>query len=385
MPRFHVAELRPLGTSIMRAAGATAEEADLIIDHALAALLSGEGNHGMELGTQYIDSIESGLLKPGTEIEILRQTETTLLVDGGMNFGHYVSHHTMLRLIDMAKEHHVAAGSIRYQGHVGRLIDYTAMAAEAGMIALMVVDGAWGPKFVAPYGGLDRRLGNNPFSMTVPSKTGGTVGFDMTTSAGSFMKIMRARDLGEPIPEGWIIDKYGRDTTDPNDFWEGGSVLPIGGPLAHKGYVLSFIIEVLADVLSGMEFREEPDRPWPAVDGCFMALFDVEAFRPLEDFKDDLADMTAYIKSSSPAEGSAGVFYPGERSHLTARKRAVDGVVIPDTVWREIVEQAAKYGLLDSVPAATWLEGENEFSLGEIEAGPLDETSDGGHRNRLGF
>lgn len=350
MPRFHAQDLRPVGTAVMEAAGATAEEAALIIDHALAALLSGEANHGIELGTQYIGSIRSGILRPGAPMTIEKETPTTLMVNGNFGFGHYVSHHTMLRLIDKAKEHNVAAASIKYQCHVGRLIDYTAMAADAGLIALMMTDGAWGPKFMAPHGGRERRLGVNPWSMALPSAEAGTVGFDMTSGTVSFMKVMRARDLGHDIPEGWILDRDGRPTTDPNAFWEGGSVLPLGGVQAHKGYVLTFMIEALADVLSGMEYVAEPDRPWPIVDGCFMALFDVKAFRPLEDFTRDLSGFIGYVKSSAPAVDSPGVFYPGERSAISRVARAADGVDIPDDVWSSILAYVDEFGLGELVP-----------------------------------
>jgi uncharacterized oxidoreductase len=305
----------------------------------------------MELGTQYIPSIEAGILKPGTPITIERETATTLMVHGNFNFGHYVSHHVMQRLIAMAKAHHVAAASIKYQCHVGRLVDYTAMAAREGMVALMMTDGAWGPKFMAPWGGRERRLGVNPFSIALPSDTEGVVAFDMTAGTVSFMKIIRAREQGQPIPEGWLIDKDGRPTTDPNAFYEGGSVLPLGGVQGHKGYALSFMIEALADVLSGMEFREDPTRPWPIIDGCFMAVFNVEAFRPLVDFKRDLRWFIDYVKSSPPAEGSPGVFYPGERSHLNAVRASREGVHIPDDVWARILEYVTRYGLQDVVPA----------------------------------
>lgn len=350
MPRFRAEDVRPLGIAVMQGAGATEEEAALVVDHHINSILMGEEDHGFPLGTQYIRDIEGGTIKPGAPMTIEKETPTTLLVNGNFNFGHYVSHHVMLRLIEKARTQNVAAGSIRYQCHVGRLIDYTAMAAEAGMVALMMCDGAWGPKFMAPHGGRERRLGINPWSIALPSDTGGVVGFDMTAAVSSGSKVSRARERGEPVPEGWIIDKDGRPTTDPNDFWNGGSFLPAGGVVAHKGYALCFMIEALADVLSGMEFREEPERPWPIIDGCFMALFNVEAFRPLIDFKRDLGGFIEWVKSSPPAEGSPGVFYPGERSTLTKARRQREGIDIPQFIWDRIVDYAKRYGVDDLVP-----------------------------------
>src|SRR4051812_27273951 len=118
MPTFAVEELRPLGEAILLAAGATEEEARLVVDHCLAAHLTGEDNHGLEQVVWYTDAIRRGLLRPGTPYTVDRETDTTLLVNGNFNFGHYVSHHVMQRLIKKARSHHVAAGSIKYQTHV---------------------------------------------------------------------------------------------------------------------------------------------------------------------------------------------------------------------------------------------------------------------------
>lgn len=352
MPRFDVDSLKPLGMSILEAAGATDEEARLVVDHCIASHLSGEDNHGLEQVVWYSDWIEKGVLKPASGMTIEKESDTTLLVNGNLNFGHYVSHHTMLRLIDKARMHNVAAASIRYQTHVGRLIDYTSMAAEQGMIAMMMCDGAWGPKWVSPTGGRERRLGVNPWSMALPSDVDGTVGFDMTTGAISGTKIWRAVEEKRPIPEGWILDRAGNHTTDPEDYGRGGSMLPMGGPQAYKGYVLNFVIEALGDILSGMDYRPDPERPEGVIDGCFMAIFNVEAFRPLVDWTRDLSGFIEWVKSSELAAGASAIYYPGERSNLNAKRRRVEGIVIPDDVWRRIADCAERYGVADRVPAA---------------------------------
>jgi len=343
MPRFRIEDLRVLGRQVLQAAGATDEEAGLVVGHAIASMLSGEENHGLQPGLQYIQAIKDGTLKPGSPITVIKETPTTLMVDGNFNFGHYVSHHVMLRLIEKARVNFVAAGSIRYQCHVGRLADYTTMAAKEGMIALMMTDGAWGTKFVAPWGGREPRLGVNPFSMALPSDLEGTVCFDMTAGSVSMGKVARAREQGERIPEGWLIDKAGKPTTDPNAFFEGGSVLPMGGVVGHKGYAITFFIEALADILSGMEWEEDATRPWPIVDGAFIAVFNVEAFRSLIDFKRDMKSFAEHVKSSAPAEGSPGVFYPGERSYLNSVKRLQEGLTIPDWAWQRVVALTKEY------------------------------------------
>jgi LDH2 family malate/lactate/ureidoglycolate dehydrogenase len=352
MPLFSASELAPLGMGILRAAGATDEEARIVLDHCISSHLSGESNHGLEQVVWYTDAIKKGLLKPATPYTIERETDTTLLVNGNFNFGHYVSHHVMARLLDKAETSNVAAASIKYQGHVGRLIDYTSMAARRGFIAMMMCDGAWGRKRVAPTGGKSPRLGVNPWSMTVPSATGGgVVGFDMTSGSVSGTKLWRAQATGQDVPLGWVQDADGRPTTDAHAIEHGGAMLPMGGVGgSHKGYVLSFMIEALANVLCGMEFRENLSKGDVVIDGCFMAVFKVTAFRAIEDWKSDLNGLIEYVKSSEPAADSDGVFYPGERSYLATVERAESGVEIADDVWQRILECADDWGVRELAP-----------------------------------
>jgi LDH2 family malate/lactate/ureidoglycolate dehydrogenase len=354
VPFFEPGPLSEFGVKILEANGVPPHVAEVVIHHAIASLLSGEENHGIELGTQYIPAVRAGRLQPTVEPRILKETASTMLVDGGYNFGHYVSHWTIERMIESVRRNQVSIASIRNQGHVGRLMDYTAMAAEAGFVAIMMTDGAFGRRSVAPYGGKDRRLGVNPFSMAVPSDLDGVLGFDMTSGAVSKTKIRMARQRGEPIPKGWLLDKDGRDTTDPDDFYRDGSVMPFGGDLAYKGYALIYMIEILADILAGMEFKENHEkigydddhtRPTLVVDGALLIVFDVEAFRPLAEFTADVSEMTRYVKSSALAPGSAGIFYPGERSARNRAERLVSGVGIPDHCWTKIMGYADEAGL----------------------------------------
>ena len=162
--------------------------------------------------------------------------------------------------IDKAKEHGVAAMTVHYQSHVGRVGDYPTMAVNEGMIGLVTADSGAGPKNAAPFGGLARRLGTNPISIGVPSDLEGPVLLDMATSAVAMGKINLQRSRNEPVPLGWIVDKDGNPTTDPNDYFAGGAILPVGADQGHKGYGLSFMVEMFSGLLTGLGFGIDPRR-----------------------------------------------------------------------------------------------------------------------------
>lgn len=59
----------------------------------------------------YIDRFEQGILNPVTNIEVLRETPTTLVYDAHNGMGMVASHSMMEKLIKKAKTYGMAAGA----------------------------------------------------------------------------------------------------------------------------------------------------------------------------------------------------------------------------------------------------------------------------------
>src|SRR5207237_7248009 len=157
---------------------------------------------------------------------------------------------------------------------------------------------------------------------------------DMATSAVAAGKIQLAVARGEEIPRGWIIDAEGRHTTDPMEYRKGGALLPLGGSEGYKGSGLAALVEVLCGLLTGLGFGFEPTGRHN--DGCFMAVFNVAAFRPLRDFKKEVAEFARYLKATPPSEGSTGVFYPGEIEYIREQQRRKSGIEVEDATWGKL-------------------------------------------------
>ena len=148
---------------------------------------------------------------------------------------------------------------LRNCGHLGRLGDWAEMAAEAGQVSLHFLNTS-GAQRVAPFGGSDRRLSTNPMAIGVPLAGAPPAILDITTSTVAEGKLMVASNKGEHVPEGWIVDKHGRPTTDPKDFYDGGALLTIG---AHKGSGLSILTDLLAGAVTTGS-SSDPGRHDPA-------------------------------------------------------------------------------------------------------------------------
>jgi uncharacterized oxidoreductase len=233
------------------------------------------------------------------------------------------------------------------QSHIGRLASYPLLAAAEGMIAMITADSGRSPKAVAPYGGAKARLGTNPLCFAIPSNLDGPLVFDMATSAAAAGKINVATARGEQVPSGWLIDAEGRPSTDPKVLKAGGALLPLGGTEGYKGTGLAAIVEILSGLLTGLGFGVEPTGRHN--DGCFMAVFNVAAFRDLGTFRNEVTEFAQYLKATPTAQGFSEVFYPGEVEYRKEQDRRKNGIQVEDATWGKLRDLAQGYGLTDKL------------------------------------
>ena len=347
MPTIPADRLTHIAAELLVGSGASPEEAEIISRHSIGANLAGHDSHGIIQIPTYIDRVQRGHIVPGAEFEIVKDTPTTTVVDGHWGFGYVVSERLMNMTIEKARQNSVAAATVFRQSHVGRVADYPIMAAKQGMIGIMTADSGRSSKSVVPFGGREPRLGTNPICIAMPSNLEGVMFIDMATSAVAAGKLGVAVARGYDIPEGWILDKDGNQTTDPNDLRSGGAILPLGGPEGHKGYGLSVMVEILSGVLTGLGFGHDPSGRHN--DGCFMAAFDVAAFRDPEEFKAEVTEFAQYLKGTPTASGFDEVFYPGELEHKREQQLLAEGIYVEDATWSRLKTLAQDFNLTQSL------------------------------------
>ncbi|MCA8988545.1 MAG: Ldh family oxidoreductase [Planctomycetaceae bacterium] len=340
MPVFTHEQLFHLGQTILQAGGASESEAQVVAQELASANLVGHDSHGVMRLVQYCDFIRDGHIKPGVVPEIIREGAAFLVVDAHFSFGQVASSFTMERLQTKARDCGTANAFIRNCNHVGRLGSYTEAAAKAGFAALMAVN-APGPGQVAPFGALERRMGTNPISMAGPGVSEPIV-LDMTTSATAEGKLRVAFQSGKSIPEGWILDGHGNASTNPGDYYAepNGCILPLGGPLAHKGFGLSVMVDLFCGILSGSGVGRT-DLPRGA-NGVWMELIDIDQVVGREEYDRWIATYDRHIKTAARRPGVDSILLPGEMEQSVSRERQQTGISIPDETWRQLKELAGK-------------------------------------------
>lgn len=328
-------ELRRLGVAIFEAAGASRANAEGVTESLIGANLAGHDSHGVIRIPSYVEDIKRGRLAPATTPFVVRETASTATIDGASTFGQLGARLAAQVAARKAQETGIAASTLLRAHHTGRIGEWAELGAAQGLITMVAAAGAHGPRLVAPFGGARAALGTHPIAWAVPRANGQPpILLDFATSAAAQGKLMVARAKQEPVPPGWIVDREGRPTTDVEDFYAGGALLPMAG---HKGYALSVIVELLAVGLSGGEVVPTTERG-----AClYVMCIDPQVFRPDGGFSETVERVAARLKAVPPAAGFQEVLLPGEPEARSRIERGKQGIPLPEATW-EAIQRVAR-------------------------------------------
>jgi LDH2 family malate/lactate/ureidoglycolate dehydrogenase len=191
---------------------------------------------------------------------------------------------------------------------------------------------------MAPTGGLDKIVGNNPLAIAVPTNRPWPMVLDMATSVAAGGKLDVAAIRGEKIPLDWATDAAGNPTDDPVKARQGGILLPVGGP---KGYGLAVMLDVLAGVLTGARFGGGLGLPGS---GQFFLAIAVEGYLPIVDFKARMDEVIDQLHHSRLAPGSSRIYAPGEIEYEKAQRRLQEGIPLEVPIVEQLNLLAAEVG-----------------------------------------
>jgi LDH2 family malate/lactate/ureidoglycolate dehydrogenase len=342
--RVTAESLRAYGREALERAGLIAEGAAIVTDVQLEASMRDQPTHNMVSIPRYATRITNGTINARPNIRVENETGISAQVDGDNGPGQWVAVVAMETAIRIARERGVGVVAVRRSNHLGAAGHYPWLAAREGLIGLCTTTG---PVILAPTGGTTPTFGNNPIGVGIPAGCHHPILLDIAMSVAPRGRIGLALAEGKPLPAGWILDRTGRPSTDLADL-VAGLGMPIGG---HKGYGLTFIMEVLAGVLTGAGFgwdnRREHNRHMvkPANFGHFFLALDPELFMALPDFTARVDRLIEMTKSGERAAGSDEILVPGEHE-LRARERSLkEGVPLRPSTYQALRKYGVKAGL----------------------------------------
>lgn len=349
MPVLTARSLEDLAFAIATAWGSAEEEARILASHLVEANLTGHDSHGVGMLPTYVRLYREGLLIPNQKLTPIADAGAVLVFEAGRGVGQKMAHEAVACGIERARALGAAVVALRNSSHIGRIGAYGEQAARAGLVFVAFVNVADHDPIVAPFGAARARLGTNPFCVAVPAGPGEepAILLDMATSTIAFGKARVARNKGEPVPEGALLDRDGRPTTDPGpmvDRFE-GALTAFG---LHKGSGLAIACELLAAALIGGQTIVAPMRHG-IVNGMLAILIDPGRLAAPVHSRTQIEAVLAWIRSAPPAPGFDRVRVPGDPERVMRAQRLAQGIPLDERTLTEILEAGASLGLADAV------------------------------------
>jgi hydroxycarboxylate dehydrogenase B len=343
VPSFQPSVLEDFAKALLQAGGCDPTGAAVVANSLVAANLAGHDSHGVMRIPFYLTRIQDGGLDPTRPLLVEHETASSVVADGQWGLGQVVAHDLLNRLMIKCQSSAIAAGTLKRSTHIGRLGEYAETAAARGLISLTMVNNHGAGQRVSPVGGKRPRLGTNPICIGVPGGEHGPFICDIGTSATAEGKVRVKKLAGQPVPAGWLLDPDGQPTTDPNQLYGDppGTILPLGGDQAYKGFGLAFMIELLCGGLSGGP-TAFPNPPPPLGNCVLMVVINPALFAGTSHLLEEAKQLENYVRSVPLIEGVASVYLPGDPERNTRQQRINQGIWLDDGNWKALTDLAAK-------------------------------------------
>lgn len=294
------------------------------------AEIDGQGGHGLSRIPSYAGQARAGKVKGHAEPEITSVKPGVFRVDAGHGFAYPAFDLALPELVARTRMLGIAVAGIHRSHHFGVAGHHCERLAEEGLIGFVYGNS---PKAMAPWGAKAAVIGTNPIAFAAPAP-GGALVIDMAMSTVARGKVLAAREVGEPIPEGWALDVHGEPTTDAVAALA-GTMAPVGGA---KGAALALMVEVMSACLAGAALGAEATSLFdnaggPPNLGQVLLAVDPDAVSD-NAFDDRIADLAAIY------DDLEGARFPGARRFAAREKAAEEGLWIKARLLEQIREIA---------------------------------------------
>ena len=336
------AELTSLARRALEGLGLSARDAAQVARILVMGDLFGHGTHGVLRLESYGQRIDAGAIRADAQVLIEAVAPAIARVDGNGAIGPLVGMRALEAALERARALGVGFALVRNGNHFGAIAPYCYLAAEQGFATII---GSNASTTIAPTGGREERLGNNPLAIGVPRPGSDPIILDMAMSVVARGKIRAAAKRGEAIPADWATDRDGQPTTDPKAALE-GFLLPFGG---YKGYGLALMVDLIAGVLSGgaylthvKSWLDQPTEPGNL--GHFFLAIDTRTLGSPEWLAQRVRDFAAIVHDTPRADPARPVRLPGEIEMEKLARHRRDGIEIDGALRQTLEGFASRLG-----------------------------------------
>jgi len=342
-------EIRSFMEEAFQKVGVPLEDAKVCADVLIESDLRGIESHGINrFKGFYIDRILKGIQEPVTQIEIVRDTPTTAVIDGHNGMGMVIAKKAMHMAITKAKQLGLGMVVVRNSTHYGIAGYYASMAIKENLIG---ITGTNARPSIAPTFGVSNMLGTNPLTFGMPTDEAFPFVLDAATSIIQRGRIEYYAKKGIDTPEGLVVGKDGKSLTDSERILEmlvknEAALAPLGGigetHAGYKGYGYATVVEMLSSALQAGSFLHmlsgitEDGKAKPIPIGHFFIAINPDFFMGIESFKKTTGDILRQLRDSEVAPGESRIYTAGEKEYIASIERTKTGIPLNDALIKEL-------------------------------------------------
>lgn len=291
----------------------------------------GQRSVGLNHTFDYVDEALSGQIDAGAAFTLSQPAPTIFHADGGGGIIQAAFDATFDRLCATARSQGLAMFVGRNATLCASLGTFALRLADAGLVGLAATNGA---PLMAGSGGTKPVFCTNPLAFAAPQADGPPLLIDQSSSATAYVNIREAAEAGNPIPEGWALDRDGNPTTDPAKALD-GVLLAFGGA---RGANIALMVEVLAAGLGDANWSVDAS---PFIDGesCPATGLFVLAINPEPAAPGFRARLGQHLERLA---NEFGVHIPGLTKSKKRQAAASGGIEIDDNLLSRLDELAAR-------------------------------------------
>lgn len=361
MPRVYTPWdlITPFVTDAFIGYGIPEEDAKICTDVLLSSDKRGIESHGCNrFKPIYLDRIKAGIQQPVTNFEIVKETETTAVVDGHDGMGQVIGYKSNQMAIDKAKKYGLGMVVVRNSCHYGIAGYYATQATRQGCIG---ITGTNARPSVAPTFGVDGMFGTNPMTWGIPTDEPFDFVIDCATSITQNGKIEYYERIKEDVHPGTIIGRDGKEVTGDagaalKQIRNGTAALTTLGGIGealggYKGYGYAMVVELLSAALQDGNYgkmlngKDENGNLVPYHLGHFFIAIDTNHFLGEELTRKKAGEIIRTVRNSTVAPGEERIYTAGEKEYDIWQYRKDRGVPITEPVQKEILEVRDELGL----------------------------------------
>jgi len=298
-------------------------------------------SHGLSRLGYYIKRIKDKVIDVNATPEIVRDSKSCVTIDGKNALGQIVGKYAMNQAMEKTHQHGIGCVAVRNSSHFGIASYYSRYATYHNLVGMSFTNAR---PTVAPYNGVEPKMGTNPYAIAFPSDEKYPFSIDCATSVyqRGDLEVLARKTPDLYVPNCAIVSENKNLTYERSLRWlkKGIAALtPIGG---HKGSGLSIAIEMMCSAFQSGAFMSqlsglyEGDTKNPNYDiGHFFICIDPENFLDLESFKNNVGNVMREIKSSKSVNGEE-VLVPGEMEYNSSLETNKSGIELSDDLVKEL-------------------------------------------------